>query len=347
MGEPVTAADSIRTYSEDGLWIHEHPDGFIVDRVINESASLGRFDRLTRETWEFIYKPTAGDVIVDVGAGIGSETHRFSHAVGPTGVVVAIEAQADTFACLRRFCELNRLDNVVVVNVAIVDVPGVVTIDAPDMHIASSVVTGRGTVEVEATTLDALLPTLGIGRIDFLKMNIEGAERLAVQGMSESLRRTRTLCVSCHDFKADRGDGEQFRTASVVRDYVRGRGFSVVDRRPDDLPWIRDQINATRWIPALTARARLKARAIQLKAEGWRSAWHRSIVAPLLAQGGRLAAATSEASHRASRSVSSAAARLGHTVKYSRHGYTRVVALKIVVVKLLRLLHLKPPPPGA
>jgi len=331
----MSSAEWPRVRQEDGLWIHEFQDGFIVDRHLNERSTLCRFDQYTQDTWEYIYSPANGDVIVDIGAGIGSEVHRFSTAVGPTGVVVAIEAHPATFACLKRFCELNKLDNVIPLNLAIVAEPGTITIDDPATHISSTVLAEGGTFEVEGTSLDSLLDELKLDRVDFLKMNIEGAERLAIEGMSTSLRRLRYLCISCHDFKADQGHGEFYRTKRVIESFLRGHGFSIMHRRADDPPWIRDQVHATHFLPSIEARARLGARAL------------RQAAVRIRASSAEVAARAGEGAARGVRSLQTTGQRAARSLKYSEHGYTRVVALKILLVRVLRFLHLKPPPPGA
>ena len=50
--------------------------------------------------------------------------------------------------------------------------------------------TGR-TFQVEATTLDELVQRFGLSRVDYIKMDIEGAERFALEGAQETLRNFR------------------------------------------------------------------------------------------------------------------------------------------------------------
>ncbi len=98
-----------------------------------------------------------------------------------------------------------------------------------------------------ATTIDAICQRLGLDRIDFLKMNIEGAERLAIQGMTETLQQTSVLCISCHDFLADAAGDEGFRTKATVLEFLEQRGFRVVERSGAGLlPYVRDQVWAFR-----------------------------------------------------------------------------------------------------
>jgi FkbM family methyltransferase len=56
--------------------------------------------------------PKPGDTIVDIGAGRGEDDLAFSQAVGPTGKVLAVEAQPRSFRMLKAFCEVNDLRNV-------------------------------------------------------------------------------------------------------------------------------------------------------------------------------------------------------------------------------------------
>ena len=65
--------------------------------------------------WFHVYRPKAGDVVVEMGAGKGWDTLAFSRAVGPTDCVISIEAHPGTFEYLDRLCRINNLENVVVI----------------------------------------------------------------------------------------------------------------------------------------------------------------------------------------------------------------------------------------
>jgi hypothetical protein len=83
---------------------------------------------------------------------------------------------------------------------------------------------------VDGKRFDDLAALQGIDRIDFLKMNIEGAERQALPGCREALGRARFVCIAAHDFRAARGEGEHFRTLDFVRDFLTEAGFEIVMR---------------------------------------------------------------------------------------------------------------------
>jgi FkbM family methyltransferase len=198
-----------------------------------------------KDFWLRHYEPQEGDVIVDVGAGRGEDTLAFSRCVGETGRVIAVEAHPDSFAILKSFCRLNGLANVKPVQAALMDKPGTV-------HLAESKSTWMGTavtrdgdsrgIEVRARTLDDLCAEEGVANIAFLKMNIEGAERYALLGMERMFSHVRQICVACHDFRAELGHGEEFRTRAVVERILERGGFTLASRPEDPRDYVRDHV---------------------------------------------------------------------------------------------------------
>jgi hypothetical protein len=100
-------------------------------------------------------------------------------------------------------------------------------------------------VAVRARRLDDVVRELEIEEIDLLKMNIEGAERLALRGMTETLPKIRHLCISCHDFMADRGGPDEMRTRAFVMEFLEARGF-VLTTRDHAADWVRSYVYGTR-----------------------------------------------------------------------------------------------------
>jgi hypothetical protein len=92
-----------------------------------------------------------------------------------------------------------------------------------------------GGVAVRCEALDALLEREGVGTIDLLKMNVEGAEALALAGMPRALARTRHVAIACHDFKAG-ARAPAMRSLEDVRDALERAGFAVARRHGDPRP---------------------------------------------------------------------------------------------------------------
>jgi FkbM family methyltransferase len=189
------------------------------------------------------YRPKSGDVIMDGGAGVGEETLTFCRAVGEQGKLICIEAHPRTYRCLEKLVQYNRLENVIAIHAAATE-PGcsLVTIEDDTEYLANRLHVAAG-VSVPATTIDAIHQELNPGRVHFLKMNIEGSERLAIRGMAAILKETEILCVSCHDFLAHSVGDDGLRTKGLVRDFLRHNGLEVVERsEPGLAPHLRDQL---------------------------------------------------------------------------------------------------------
>ena len=134
----------------------------------------------------------AGDVCLDVGANLGSYTFYLSRLVGEEGVVYAFEPVPETFEGLLHNLALSRLDNVCALNVGVSNQTGASTVFVPKIHglpshgRASLRRTASGEVgeyrAVSLITIDDFYATNHLNRLSFIKMDIEGAELLAVQG---------------------------------------------------------------------------------------------------------------------------------------------------------------------
>jgi FkbM family methyltransferase len=205
--------------------------------------------RDAEDYWFHVYRPRPGDVIVDIGAGRGEDVFAFSREVGESGRVWAIEAHPATFAILTRFCELNGLSNITRLNYACVEQPGTLQAETLAVWESNYVRTGEpgpASHPVEGVTFDSLCERYEIGRIDFLKMNIEGAELYALPGCRNALKRTGNVCIAAHDFRAARGEGEHFRTLGFVREFLSEAGFDLVTRDDDPRYYVPYHVHGSR-----------------------------------------------------------------------------------------------------
>lgn len=230
-------------FLEDGIWIHQTSLGYFAYHQPYLRLDLDRLNEIARRNYFWGYTPKAGDVVVEVGAGVGEETLTFSRAVGEWGKVISIEAHPRTVRCLQKLVQYNRLVNVLPIHAAVTE-PGCseVRIENESDYLANRLNRAVG-VSVPATTIDAVYRQMNLGRINFLKMNIEGAERLAIRGMALTLKQTEIFCVSCHDFLAEKAGDDELRTRGVVREFLRQSGFDVAQREGAGLPpYVRDQL---------------------------------------------------------------------------------------------------------
>jgi FkbM family methyltransferase len=192
------------------------------------------------------YEPYPGSIIFDVGAGDGVDTILFSSSAGSTGRVFAIEAHPRTARLLRATCRHNRLQNVTIIETAIIGSDARLTMTDDGNRDGNYVIRdeecreGVFTGAVSATTLDAICRTYELPQIDFLKMNIEGAELDAIKGMTNSILKVRCACIACHDFIS--GDADE-PIKNAIKTYMTSNGFEVYTRSDDERPWARDHVH--------------------------------------------------------------------------------------------------------
>ena len=158
-------------------------------------------------------RPREGDVVVDGGGYLGETALWFAHVVGETGRVLTFELEKGALGVLRENLEANpALASRIAINEhALWDEPG---------HELPILVSGPGTtvmaetpapgdedirpVEqlVPTTSLDAIVASGELERVDFIKLDIEGAESAALTGAEQTLRRftPRLALAAYHHF---------------------------------------------------------------------------------------------------------------------------------------------------
>lgn len=133
-----------------------------------------------------------GDVVVDVGANIGTHTVFFAKAVGAKGLVVAFEPQRLALQTLSGNVALNGLTNVVCQHAAVgaargrLDFP-VVDPRTPFNFGAVRASTSGGGEAVDVVPIDEL----GLRRCALIKADVEGMEASVVEGARDTIARCR------------------------------------------------------------------------------------------------------------------------------------------------------------
>jgi FkbM family methyltransferase len=245
LAKSISTRRRTRIYRDtDGDWIQAHRDAVIACPDVHLKR-LESVERKAERFWFRHYRPLAGDAIIDAGAGIGEDAIVFSRAVTPSGRVIALEPSARVFRCLQKTVRLSELTNVVLRRCALHSRDSELKISSDSHYAAGTVLDPAGGEGVPARSLDSLCEELGLERIDLLKMNIEGAEADALDGMVASWQVVRNVVISCHDFLADRGASPKFRTRSRVVALLEARGFRILpshDDAPED--WARGYVYA-------------------------------------------------------------------------------------------------------
>jgi FkbM family methyltransferase len=202
----------------------------------------------------------SGMNVMDVGAHIGYHTLLFASLVGPSGRVFAFEPDEGNRMFLEQNVRANGFAGVTEIDPhALGAVSGEAALyrlksDAGASTLFSPTVAVADTLVVAMTTIDAWAQRHGWPSIDFIKMDIEGAEPAALRGMTELSRRNPRLMLAI-EFNAPviERAGEDPR---ALFSQLRGLGFTtfrVADyRRTFPLRSRRDEMLAmrrSRWLP--------------------------------------------------------------------------------------------------
>jgi FkbM family methyltransferase len=146
-----------------------------------------------------------GSFAMDIGAHIGFYTLVLSKLVGSAGKVTSFEPMPETFKILAENVAMNDCRHVKVINKALLERPGRVMAHPPDSQPLPggvSLVADFGTqaVSVEATTLDEFMRAEK-GRVDFIKMDVEGAENLVLEGGRHTIEAQHpAMLIEVHHF---------------------------------------------------------------------------------------------------------------------------------------------------
>lgn len=142
------------------------------------------------------FSPKIGDIVIDVGAAFGFYTIMASKRVGQGGRVVAIEPQPDNFEMLNRNIKLNKLANIITLNYAVSSKKTMLKLF--DSYSTIQERAGQNLqsyIEVSADTLDNLLRQVAIDEVNWVKVDVEGAELEVLKGAVGVLSRSRDIAL--------------------------------------------------------------------------------------------------------------------------------------------------------
>jgi len=164
-----------------------------------------------------------GDTFIDVGAPIGWFTTIAAACVGSAGRVIACEPYPANRSMLKINLAQNSDKNVRVVEAALGDHPGKISLAKSDGN--SGGVTALdwawdGRVEVPVTTLDEV--SAGLETIALLKIDVEGWEAHVLQGAARTLSRTDRVLIEINDIALKKAGS----SSEEILDLLRRAGFS-------------------------------------------------------------------------------------------------------------------------
>jgi FkbM family methyltransferase len=165
-----------------------------------------------------------GETWLDVGANYGYTAIALARLVGESGRVFAFEPVVSTAGCLSRTRELNGLDQLTVVPLALGSVPEIQPLRVPATRgMADYTLEGASLSEtIYAISLDALWPALSGAEsvVHGIKIDVQGMELQVIEGMRELLARWAPKLVVEFHRGVDRGEAlELLASAGYSMDF--------------------------------------------------------------------------------------------------------------------------------
>ncbi|BAZ48386.1 methyltransferase FkbM family protein [Nostoc sp. NIES-4103] len=158
-----------------------------------------------RETYEpeleYIERTlSSGQVFIDAGANCGIYTLLASKLVGDSGLVLSFEPGVESLKTLEHNLEINGVTNVKLFKTALSEREGTAQLyhieNAPTSYsLGSDKSEGISFEEVQITTIDNVLAREGIERVDFIKIDVEGAEELVFRGATSLFSRMKPIVI--------------------------------------------------------------------------------------------------------------------------------------------------------
>jgi FkbM family methyltransferase len=206
------------------LWSRSLPGWFVAE---NESSIECMLHMENYEPTEWV-APKNGDVFLDIGAFVGWHAIRAARLVGPSGRVISLEPDLTNRSQLETNLSLNGVANCETSSLAAWSKTGEelgwYTEKSPDCcRIAE--MEHSVTVKTRTTTIDDLVDNIRLERLNWIKMDVEGAEIEALKGAQMTLRRYRPdLFVEIHD------------TVDGVKDLLAEYDYSIEREAYDGSP---------------------------------------------------------------------------------------------------------------
>ena len=208
--EKIIICRTEKSFGSIGIVVRDFDDFFetLVPNVIQNinviDFSKPKFHTLKRDNDKFFFhdicEPIAvtdiyvskaalkeGDIVLDIGSYCGTQTVFFSKLVGKTGAVFAFEPDAVTFQSLSKNIAEHKCSNITALNIGLYSSDGEIGFSG-DSGMGASI-SSEAAFKIKVRRLDAICKEYNLQKIDFIKMDIEGAEIDVLKSSKEVIQK--------------------------------------------------------------------------------------------------------------------------------------------------------------
>lgn len=136
----------------------------------------------------------SGMTVIDIGANIGYYSLLAAKGAGPEGKIYSFEPDPHNYSVLRKNIEVNGFTNITAIPKALSRQKGFVDLYCDESNFGAHTLASENiqvrlwaSIKVETLRLDDFLQERGISRVDFIKMDVQGAEGLVLEAAVKTL----------------------------------------------------------------------------------------------------------------------------------------------------------------
>ncbi len=130
------------------------------------------------------------DIVLDIGANIGYYTLIFAKLVGNSGKVFSFEPESKNFKILKKNVEINGYNNVILEQKIVSNTNGISTLYISEKAGSHRIYKSDNFVEsleIKSISMDSYIEKNNLKKINFIKIDVEGAELNVLQGIQKIL----------------------------------------------------------------------------------------------------------------------------------------------------------------
>ncbi|MEM2211633.1 MAG: FkbM family methyltransferase [Nitrososphaerales archaeon] len=201
---PLIANTYYYVSSKEGVKIKRVGNNWLIQRDKIKLLSptpkfLGFGLKIFENKFERFFKINKGDIALDIGACIGDTTIPMAIKTGLTGKVIAVEPHPINVKYLKFNTAIFK--NIEIIEKALWNERKTVKLYLYNLPTGHSIIPSKernyGVIDVPADTLDNLFNNNK--RIDFVKIDVQGAEIQVLQGGSKFFEKAQKLVVETHN----------------------------------------------------------------------------------------------------------------------------------------------------
>lgn len=166
-----------------------YSDYFLIHGIKVKTTQLLLYCTFILKQYQYknLVVPKKGDYVIDGGGCHGETAIWFSKLIGQTGNVISFEPQLDNLNILKDNISRNNITNITAVPLGLLN--GEKSVQLTNNGSSSAIIKNSNNQTINMITLDSYVKSNDLVRVDYIKLDIEGSEILALEGMKHTIQK--------------------------------------------------------------------------------------------------------------------------------------------------------------